>query len=120
VLGIVRSIGQQAIEVDVAAGLPDGGGKLRGILGRPPTDKGSGPEMGLAMAGHRQLGPMQQSATLLALAPDVVATDMAALQAGGINDRLGFGADELELAGSPQDCAEQGVKSPFFRSRCSA
>lgn len=119
-LSVVCGIGQQAIEVDVTAGLSEGGRKLRGILGGAPTDEGTGPQMGLTMASDGQFGPMQQAAAFLALSPDVIAADMSAFQPGGINDHLGSGADESELAGPFQDGAEQGGKSPFFSSRCSA
>jgi hypothetical protein len=119
-LGIVSGVGQQAIEVDMTAGLPNGGRKLRGILRGSPADEGPRPKMRLTMAGYGQFGPMQSAVAFLAFSPDVVATDMAAFQAGGVNDHLGSGADESELTGSFQDGAEQGVKSPFFSSRCSA
>lgn len=94
VFRVVGSVGQDAVEADELRRIPHGGRELRRVLGRTSADKGSGQKMSLAVADQRQLGKVAPGVSF-ALAPDVIAADMSALQAGGVDNAFGPLSDEL-------------------------
>lgn len=93
---IISRIGQQAVSRQVLTRLPEYEGKLRRVLRRPPTNKGTGEQMGLTMTSQCYFWPATPTKTLISSAPDVIPTDMATFQAGGINNNFRPFSDEFQ------------------------
>jgi hypothetical protein len=75
--------------------------------------------MAAGMADGGELGP-QPGAVFTAGALEEVLRGVAALQAGGVQGRLGLGANQAALAGARGGLEEEQDELPFFRSRLAA
>lgn len=120
VFGIVASIGQEPIEVDVRGGLTHGRRELRRVLRGTQAHKGTRQEVALAVTHQRQLRPVQAGKALLAATPDVVAADMTGLEPRGVDDALGTLADQCALVRALKDDSLEKNEGVFFNSRRSA
>lgn len=99
VFGIVSGVAQHLIPTCFRCSLTQNRRKLRRILRRAPTDKGPRQQMSAGMTGDRQFRPLAPAEALISSAPDVVATDVTAFQAGGIDGDLRVLVNEFLLPG---------------------
>ena len=118
-LGVIRRVGVQAVDGHVSAGLANGGQEVRRVVARAFARLGCQDQMAVVVTDQ---GELRIASELLhpALPGQEVAADMVALQPRGINGRFGPLFDQAAGLGVAQNRREQSVKSPFFRSRCSA
>jgi len=118
-LAIEGRVGQQAVPGHSQRRLPHGRPQLRRVVAGGRADGGGGEEVAAGVADDGELGP-QPGAVLAAGALEEVLRSVAALQAGGVEGRLGLGANQAALAGARGGLEEEQDELPFFRSRLAA
>jgi hypothetical protein len=96
-----------------------GQAELRGVIGRAQADGGRGEEVAARVADGGELGP-QARGVLAAGALEEVAGGVLALQAGGVEGRLGLVTDQAAFFCARGGLEEEQDKLPFFNSRCAA
>ena len=118
-LGIVGPVGEQPIDRKVAHGLGDRGHEVGCVItGACPHPSGSD-EVRVVVTDDGELGPWPVPFHA-ALAVQEVSADVMALQSGGIDAGFALLFQQAIGPGDTENGVEQLVKSPFFRSRCSA
>jgi len=116
---VIGSVGQDTVDGEVVDRLPDGGLEIGRIVTRPQANPGGPDEVRSVVADEGQFGP----APVLfcaALAMQEVPADVMTFQPGGVNAGLGLPVQQAKVLGDTENGPEQSIKSPFFRSRCSA
>ena len=102
-LSIVSGVAQDLIPTSFGCSLMQNRSKLRRILRRPPTDKGSWQQMTASVTGYRKFRPLASVETFVATAPDLVAADVTAFQTRSIDGNLRLFANEFALPSSPKN-----------------
>lgn len=120
VFGVVTLVAQDAIKVNHLCRVSHGGSELRRVLRGAHADIGTGQEMAFLVADEGELGPPESRMALLPGPPDVVATDVSAFEAGGVDDAVGLLSNQLQLASAAEDISLKNSVGSFFKSRPSA
>ena len=120
VFSVVRGIGQYAMERNMGSSLRHRFGKLGRIVAGTAADHGAWKKVGVRVAHHRQFGPAATKERFVAFALYVIRTGVAGFESGGVDGPLRVLVDQVKLASTLENGGEQFVKSPFFKSRCSA
>ena len=118
-LGIVRPVAQQPVDREVLHRLGDRGREVRGVITGSCAHLSGPDEVRVVVADDGQLGPWPIPFHA-ALAVQEVSADVMAFQSGGINAGFTLVFQQASGLGDTENSVEQPIKSPFFRSRCSA
>ena len=119
VLGVVASVGQQAVEADVPGRLPHGLGELRRVVARAARGHRTGQKVRGVVADHGELRPVL-AASQAPAAAQVVDAGLMGFQPCGVDGGLGAVLDQAAAAGGSKDGAQEGIESPLFSRRFSA
>lgn len=93
-LAVVGGVRHHATPVHQRIGFAHDRSKLRRVIGRASADARRRPEVALAMAQDRQFWPtLVQRFFSFRLFPAKITADVAAFEAGGVDDPLGPGVD---------------------------
>jgi len=118
-LAVERRVGEHPIPGHPQRRLEHRRPELRAVVARADRDGGGGEEVAGGVTGDRQLGP-ERGGLLFPGPREEVMGGVAALQAGGIDGRLGLGADQAARLGARGGLPEEGDDLPFFRSLLAA
>ena len=118
-LGVIGSIGQQAIDGQTGHRLPDRRNQVRGIVTRSQPDTHGRDQMAGVVHHQRQLRP---SAVVLdaSAAVQEMAADLMTFQPRGVDTGFGMCIDQAATTGGGEYSIEQPLKSFFFNRRASA
>ena len=120
--GFVPGVGDQRGDRLPGNRFGDGLSELAVVGCRPARDNGGQEQMRVRVADRRKLRiAVFVVAAVLFAASRIVRRYVAALQAGGIDSRLGWaGADQSLLSGETNCRIKESASAPFFRRRPSA
>jgi len=94
-LAVIGGVGHHAPPVGQRIGVAHQRSEFRRVIRRADSHARGRPEMASAVAQHSQLGPALAKRLLaFRLFPAIIAADVAALEAGGIDDPLGGRLDQ--------------------------
>lgn len=117
VLGVIRGVGQQSVDGQSTARLPQGLGKVHRVLSGTLSDYGRGEQVRCGMTDDGELGPALLPKAMIPHAVQIVPRNVAVLQTGRVDDRFGPFVDQATRSRSVENGGEEGIESPFFRSR---
>jgi hypothetical protein len=118
--GVVARVSEDAVQRRPLMSLGNEGAEVWDVPGRTQVDA-SGEKEGRLELGHEgdfdPTGPFDPSRRS---AIAVIVTDVAGVQAGGVDGRDGLVGNQATIAGRSDESVEEGVEGSFFSKRFSA
>ena len=118
-LGIIPAVTQQPPNRKAAHGLGHGGLEIGCVVARSHTHLRGPDQMRAVVTDDREFRPAAV-AFHTPLTMQEVPTDVVILEAGGVNAGFRLLGQQATGLGDTENGIEEPIKSPFFRSRCSA